>query len=46
MCKMLLLSRYPIEIVVYGYSSDILGFIVEKISGQTLEKYLSGLVTV
>jgi len=24
---------------VYGYSSDILGFIVEKISGQTLEEY-------
>ncbi|KJA17770.1 hypothetical protein HYPSUDRAFT_45930 [Hypholoma sublateritium FD-334 SS-4] len=24
---------------VYGYSSDILGFIVEKISGQTLEIY-------
>jgi CubicO group peptidase (beta-lactamase class C family) len=26
--------------VAYGYSSDVLGFIVEKVSGKTLEQYL------
>ena len=25
--------------VVYGWSSDILGFLVEKFSGQTLEQF-------
>ncbi|KAF8873806.1 beta-lactamase/transpeptidase-like protein [Gymnopilus junonius] len=25
---------------VYGYSSDVLGFVVEKVTGQTLEQYL------
>ena len=26
--------------VAYGYSSDVLGFIVEKISGKTLDEYM------
>lgn len=25
--------------VVYGWSSDVIGFIVEKVSGQTLEQF-------
>ena len=31
-------------LVAYGYSSDTLGFIIEKITGQTLEEYWSALV--
>ena len=27
-------------LVVYGYSSETLGFIIEKVTGQTLEEYL------
>ena len=26
-------------LVAYGYSSDTLGFIIEKITGETLEEY-------
>lgn len=26
--------------VVYGYSSDVLGFVVEKVTGKTLEQYM------
>ena len=26
--------------VAYGYSSDVLGFIVEKVMGRTLEQHL------
>jgi CubicO group peptidase (beta-lactamase class C family) len=28
----------------YGYSSDVLGFIVEKISGKTLEAYFQDVI--
>ncbi|KAF8172713.1 beta-lactamase/transpeptidase-like protein [Pholiota molesta] len=34
------LGNEPGTNFVYGYGSDILGFIVEKISGTTFEKYL------
>jgi len=27
------------SLVVYGWSSDVLGFLVEKVSGQTLEQF-------
>lgn len=34
----LLMFTYS-ELVVYGYSSDTLGFIIEKITGKKLEEY-------
>ena len=35
----LLILTYS-SLVVYGYNSETLGFIIEKITGQTLEEYL------
>lgn len=32
-------SNVPFLIVVYGWSSDALGFLVEKVSGQTLDNF-------
>ena len=29
-----------LSIVVYGWGGDVAGFLVEKISGQTLEQFL------
>ena len=27
-------------LVVYGWGSDVLGFVIEKVSGQRLDEYL------
>jgi CubicO group peptidase (beta-lactamase class C family) len=35
------MSRQPGEAFVYGYATDILGVVIEKVSGQTLDAFLT-----
>jgi hypothetical protein len=42
-CTQFHLNTHTLEtyapVVVYGWSSDVLGFLIEKVSGQSLEQF-------